>query len=278
MYLPLASKGLKTYPGLPGTALAVGNMGSVEEEVSKDGEELGFTCELLFVVLDAPPRLLIAAAAADFLSGTKRTETGFGYRELYAPLTASTPAPIGPPTITLPAIAVPPVADTLLSTFTVWGTYPALLTVTVKLSRRLFTNFVGVTPFSPEESTTFAPDGSLNTVSLSWEPRVMVAQDVIRTTGRHSKTLLINRSIVVEFEKTFSDFGSVPIRWQISCSGIPPSHFAGAYALNQRWNQKSPLLATACSCVSITLPASSYMRITPSFERLQNYAWPTEFP
>ncbi len=199
MYLPLASKGLKTYPGLPGTALAVGNMGSVEEEVSGDGEELGFTCELLFVVLDAPPRLLIAAAAADFLSGTKRTETGFGYRELYAPLTASTPTPIGPPTI----MAVPPVADTLLSTFTVWGTYPALLTVTVKLSRRLFTNLVGVTPFSPEESTTFAPDGSLNTVSLSWEPRVMVAQDVIRTTDRHSKTLLINRSIVVELEKTY---------------------------------------------------------------------------
>src|SRR5438128_8487429 len=202
MYLPLASKGLKTYPGLPGTPLAVGNMGSVEEEVNGDGEEPGFTCGLLFVVLDAPPRLLIAAAA-DFLSGTKRTETGFGYRELYAPLTASTPTPIGPPTITLPAIAVPPVADTLLSTFTVWGTYPALLTVTIKLSRRLFTNFVGVTPFSPEESTTFAPDGSLTTVSLSWEPRVMVPQDVIRTTGRHSKTLLINRSIVVELEKTY---------------------------------------------------------------------------
>jgi hypothetical protein len=200
MYLPLASKGLKTNPGLPGTALAVGNMGSVEEGVSGDGEELGFTCERLFVVLDvldAPPRFLIAAAAADFLSGAKRTETGFGYRELYAPLTASTPIPIGPPT----AMAVPPVADTLLSTFTVWGTYPALLTVTVKLSRRLFTNFVGVTPFSPEESTTFAPDGSLNTVSLSWGPRVIVAQDVIRTTGRHSKTLLINRSIVVELEK-----------------------------------------------------------------------------
>ena len=214
MYLPLASKGLKTYPGFPGTALAVGNMGSVEEGVSGDGEELGFTCERLFVVLDvldAPPRFLIAAAAADFLSGTKRTETGFGYRELYAPLTASTPAPIGPPA----AMAVPPVADTLLSTFTVWGTYPALLTVTVKLSRRLFTNCVGVTPFSPEESTTFAPDGSLNTVSLSWEPRVMVAQDVIRTTGRHSKTLLINRSIVVEFGKNISDFGSVPISWQI---------------------------------------------------------------
>src|SRR5438876_5241252 len=215
MYLPLASKGLKTYPGLPGTALAVGNMSSVEEGGSGDGEELGFTCERLFIVLDAPPRFLIAAAAADFLSGTKRAETGFGYRELYAPLTASTPTPIGPPIITLPAIAVPPVADTLLSTFTVWGTYPALLTVTVKLSRRLFTNFVGVTPFSPEESTTFAPDGSLTTVSLSWEPRVMVAQDVIRTTGRHSKTLLINRSIVVEFGKNISDFGSVPISWQI---------------------------------------------------------------
>ena len=163
MYLPFTSKGLKTYPGLPGTALAVGNMGSVEEEVNGDGEELGFTCELLFVVLEALPRLLIAAAAADFLSGVNRTETGFGYRESYAPLTASTPAPMGPPI----AMAVPPVADTLLSTFTVWGTYPALLTVTVKSSRRLFTNLVGVTPFSPDESATFAPDGSLSTVSLS---------------------------------------------------------------------------------------------------------------
>ena len=206
MYLPFVSKGLMTYPGLPGTALAVGNVGSVEEEVRGDGKELGFTLgavELLFVALDGPRRLSIAAAATDFLSGTKRTETGFGYRELYAPLMESTAAPTGPATITLPAMAVPPVAESLLSTFTVWGTYPTLLTVTVKLSRRLFTNFVGVTPFSPEESTTFAPDGSLNTVSLSWEPRVMVAQDVIRTTGRHSKTLLINRSIVVELEKTY---------------------------------------------------------------------------
>jgi hypothetical protein len=40
MYLPVVSKGLKTYPGLPGTALAVGNMGSVDEEVSGDGEKL----------------------------------------------------------------------------------------------------------------------------------------------------------------------------------------------------------------------------------------------
>jgi hypothetical protein len=161
MYLPFVSKGLKTYPGLPGTALALGNVGSVEE-ARGDGEELGFTLsavELLFVALDGPPRLLIAAAAADFPSGTKRTETGFGYKELYAPLMESTPAPIGPPRITLPAMAVPPVAETLLSTFTVCGTYPTLLTVTVKLSRRLFTNFVGVTPFPPEERTTFASDG-----------------------------------------------------------------------------------------------------------------------
>jgi hypothetical protein len=253
MYLPLASKGLKTYPGLPGTALAVGNMGSVEEGVSGDGEELGFTCERLFVVLDAPPRLLIAAAAADFLSGAKRTETGFGYRELYAPLTASTPAPIGPPA----AMAVPPVADTLLSTFTVWGTYPALLTVTVKLSRRLFTNCVGVTPFSPEESTTFAPDGSLNTVSLSWEPRVMVAQDVIRTTGRHSKTLLVNRSIVVEFGKTYRILVVFQSAGKFSCSGIPPRHFRRRVRIKSAMEPKSPLLATACLCVSITLPAAS---------------------
>jgi hypothetical protein len=170
MYLPFASKGLMTYPGLPGTTLAVGNVDSVEEEVRGDGEELGFTLsadDLLFVVLDDPPRLSTGAAAADFPRGIKRTETGFGYKELYAPLMESTATPMGPPTIRLPAMAVPPVADTLLSTFTVWGTYPALLTVTVKLSPRLFANFVGVTPFSPEESTTFAPDGSLNTVSLS---------------------------------------------------------------------------------------------------------------
>jgi hypothetical protein len=39
----------------------------------------------------------------------------------------------------------------------------------------------------------------------------MVPQDVIRTTGRHSKTLFINGGIIVELEKTISDFGSVPI-------------------------------------------------------------------
>ena len=170
MYLPFVSKGLKTYPGLPGTPLAVGNVGSVGGEGSANGEGLGFSLiagELLFVVLNAPPRFL--TAAADFLSGTKRTETGFGYRELYAPLAASTATPIGAPTIKpiLPAMAAPPFADTLLSTFTVWGTYRALLTVSVKLSPRLFTNVAGVTPFSPEESTTFALGGSLTTVSVS---------------------------------------------------------------------------------------------------------------
>ena len=148
MYLPFVSKGLTTYPGLPGTALAVGNVGSVGEE----GEELGF---------------LVVAAVADLLRGSKRTETGFGYRELYAPLMASTVTPIGPPRRTLRVLLVSPVADTLLSTFTVWEAYPALLTVTVNLSRRPFTNVAGVTPFSPEDSTTFALDGSLNTVSLS---------------------------------------------------------------------------------------------------------------
>ena len=165
MYLPFVSKGLTTYPGLLGTALAVGNVGSVGEEV----EELGFTLsagKLLVVALDGRPRLSVAAVA-DFLRGSNRTETGFGYRELYAPLMASTVTPIGPPRRTLRVLLVSPVADTLLSTFTVWETYPALLTVTVKLCRLAFTNVAGVTPFSPEESTTFALDGSLNTVSLS---------------------------------------------------------------------------------------------------------------
>jgi len=41
----------------------------------------------------------------------------------------------------------------------------------------------------------------------------MVAQDVKRTTGKHSKTLLITRSIIVELEKNISDFDSVPIGW-----------------------------------------------------------------
>ena len=60
MYLPFVSKGLMTYPGLPGTALAVGNVAWVEEEVRGDGDELGFALsadELLLVVLDDPPRL-----------------------------------------------------------------------------------------------------------------------------------------------------------------------------------------------------------------------------
>jgi hypothetical protein len=117
MYLPFVSKGLTTYPGLPGTALAVGNVGSVGEE----GEELGFTLtadKLLVVVLDDRPRFSVAAVA-DFLRGSKRTETGFGYRELYAPLMASTVTPAGPPRRALRVLTVPPVTETLLSTFTV---------------------------------------------------------------------------------------------------------------------------------------------------------------
>jgi hypothetical protein len=106
---------------LPGTGLAVGNVDSVEEEVRRDGEELGFPLsagKLLVVVLDARPRLAVAAVA-DLLRGSKRTETGFGYRELYAPLTASTVTPIGPPRRILRVLLVSPVADALLSTFTV---------------------------------------------------------------------------------------------------------------------------------------------------------------
>src|SRR6266446_8167821 len=120
MYLPFVSKGLKTNPGLPGTGLAVGNVGWVEEEVRGDGEELGFNssaAELLVVVRDDPLRL--STAAADFLRGTRRTETGFGYRELYAPVPASTPRPMAPPMRTFPAIAVPPVPPNRLSTLTV---------------------------------------------------------------------------------------------------------------------------------------------------------------
>ena len=57
----------------------------------------------------------------------------------------------------------------------------------------------------------------------------MVAQDVIRTTERHSKTLLINRSIVVEFEKTYRILVLFHELGKFSCRGIPPSHFAGPY-------------------------------------------------
>jgi hypothetical protein len=183
-------------------------MSSVEEGVSGDGEELGFTCERLFVVLDAPPRFLIAAAAADLLSGTKRTETGFGYRELYAPLTASTPTPIGPPAI----MAVPPVADTLLSTFTVWGTSSFAY-----CNRKI----VPTTLHKLRGRDTFLSRGKYDVCSR-WFARhgkliMGAASDgsagLIRTTGRHGKTLLINRSSS-RIGKNISDFGSVPISWQ----------------------------------------------------------------
>jgi hypothetical protein len=68
-----------TYPGLPGTGSAVGNVGSAGEE---EGAELGFSLsdgELLVVVLDGRPRRSVAAA--DLLRGSRRTDTGFGYRE-----------------------------------------------------------------------------------------------------------------------------------------------------------------------------------------------------
>jgi hypothetical protein len=96
-----------------------------------------------------------------------------------------------PPAITLPAIAVPPVPEYLLSTFTVCEIYPDLLTVTVKFSvRRFFTNFAGVTPLSPVESCTLAPGGSLMTLSFSWTPRVIVAQEVRNRNGRNTKQLI----------------------------------------------------------------------------------------
>src|ERR1700757_1645453 len=84
-----------TNPGLPSTGSAVGNVGSLDEE----GAEVGFTLlagKLLVVVLDAR-RGLSVASTADFFRGSRRTVTGFGYRELYAPLTASTVTPRGPP-------------------------------------------------------------------------------------------------------------------------------------------------------------------------------------
>lgn len=117
--------------------------------------------------------------------GIKRTDIGFGYSESYAPVLASTAMPTTPPAITFPAITVPPVAPPLLSTFTVCETYPGLLIVTVKLSvRRCFTNFAGVTLCSPVESRTSAAGGSLSTVSFSWMPRVIVAQEVKKRSGR----------------------------------------------------------------------------------------------
>jgi len=42
-YLPLESKGLTTYPGLPGTALAVGNS-ACTEEARDDADDFGFSC------------------------------------------------------------------------------------------------------------------------------------------------------------------------------------------------------------------------------------------
>ncbi|PYI42961.1 MAG: hypothetical protein DMF12_05140 [Verrucomicrobia bacterium] len=38
-------------------------------------------------------------------------------------------------------------------------------------------------------------------------------------------------------EKTYRILVVFQSAGKFSCSGIPPSHFAGPYALNQRWNQ-----------------------------------------
>src|SRR5205814_10732748 len=96
--------------------------------------------------------------------------------------------PMAPPRRRLPAIAPPPVPPNLLSTFTVSGTYPGLLTVTVKGAvLRPFTNFVGVTPRSPVERTTFAPDGSPVTVSLSCTPGGVVAHEENNKSGRNNR-------------------------------------------------------------------------------------------
>jgi len=43
-YLPLESNGLNTYPGLSGTALAVGNAVEVEEEACAGGDGFGSGC------------------------------------------------------------------------------------------------------------------------------------------------------------------------------------------------------------------------------------------
>jgi hypothetical protein len=71
MYLPFVSKGLKTYPGLPGTALAVGNLSSVEEEVSGDGEEvhtIAFARKETSLRLPVKRGSLLRACAHDVIS------------------------------------------------------------------------------------------------------------------------------------------------------------------------------------------------------------------
>ena len=123
---------------------------------------------------------------------------------------------IPPNTIALAAIAVTPVPPALLSTRTVWDTYPGLLTVTVKLSRRRFsTNTVGVTPFSPVESTTLAPGGSLCTFSFSWTPRVIVAHEHRKRAGTNrnrtrDKAFCIRRRVTAEIPVTSIKCGLRP--------------------------------------------------------------------
>src|SRR6266478_6811343 len=99
---------------------------------------------------------------------------------------------MAPPRMTFPAIAAPPVPPNLLSTFTVCGTYPDLLTVTVKGSvRRSFTNFAGVMPRSPVERRTSAAEGSLVTVNFSCTPRVIVAHEVKSRAGNRTKAWIL---------------------------------------------------------------------------------------
>lgn len=64
--------------------------------------------------------------------GVKSTCSGFGRRSFKAPLVASTPMPISPPTNMLPANPAPPAPDMPLVTVAVAVWNPGLLTVTVK--------------------------------------------------------------------------------------------------------------------------------------------------
>ena len=107
------------------------------------------------------------------------TLTGFGFNSFVAPVAASTPIPITPPSNTFPAIPAAPPDAICGVTFTVAVSYPLFDIVTTNASPLFTSKLVGVFPDRPVDNLTSAPAGSDSTTQASVVPRVIVAHPVV---------------------------------------------------------------------------------------------------
>ena len=129
----------------------------------------------------------LGMAQTDFSAFQRRhskvTSRGFGTSSCDAPVAASTPSPIIPPTKTLPATPAAPAPAVLCDTFvtTVW--HPERLTVTSSSDFLGSLNVHGVdVQVMPLLSSTWAPCGVEFTTKASVVPLVTVAQPVTKKT------------------------------------------------------------------------------------------------